>query len=319
MKLSIICVNWNSVDYLRECIASIYEHTRDLSFEIIVVDSASPQGGVDALKVSFPDITIIKCETNVGFAAANNVGFRKSSGEYILFLNPDTKLVGPAINGMLERVKDLENPGIVGCRLLNADNSVQLTSIQKFPTILNQFLDLEYFQVRWPACSLWDIAPLFASDVKVAEVEVISGACMLVPRGAFEKIGLFTEDYFMYAEDIDLNYKARRAGFRNYYIGDATIVHYGGKSSSRQEVSYWATLMKYRAMKKLFENTKGGLYAFLYRTSMGVSAVGRLMILAAAYPLGNLLGKKSAVRAAMRKWKVILQWALGLHSMAFGD
>jgi GT2 family glycosyltransferase len=212
MELSIICVNWNSLEYLRECIASVYQHTHGVSFEIIVVDNASPQGGVDALKQQFPEITIIKSEKNLGFAGANNVGFRRSSGDYVLFLNPDTKLAEPAINAMLQHIKMLPDAGIVGCKLLNTDLSVQLTSIQKFPTILNQVLDAEYLQLRWPHCFLWEIAPLFSNEVKLLKVEVITGACMLLRREVFERVGMFSEDYFMYAEDIDLNYKVRRAG-----------------------------------------------------------------------------------------------------------
>src|SRR5262249_44700971 len=149
--------------------------------------------------------------------------------------------------------------GIVGCRLLNTDLSVQLTSIQKFPTIINQLLDVEYFQLRWPGCPLWDMRALFTDNVKLTKVEVISGACMLLRREVFTRVGMYTEDYFMYAEDIDLNFKAARAGFTNYYVGNAIIVHHGGKSSSQQSVSHWATIMKYRAMKRMFNNTRGRL------------------------------------------------------------
>jgi GT2 family glycosyltransferase len=316
MELSIICVNWNSVDYLRECIASVYEHTRDISFEIIVVDNASPQQNVDTLKQQFPEVTIIKSATNLGFAGANNIGFRQSVGSYVLLLNPDTELIGPAINTMLAHIKALPDAGIVGCRLLNTDLSVQLTAIQKFPTILNQVLDLEYLQLRWPHCFLWDIAPLFSNDVKLIKVEVISGACMLLRREVFERVGMFSEDYFMYAEDIDLNYKVKQAGFNNYYVGEASMIHHGGKSSSRQEVSYWATIMKYRAMGKLFKKMRGGLYGATYRLAIGCSAVGRLAVLALAYPLGNVLWDRDALRFARKKWSVILGWALGRQSMA---
>ena len=319
MELSIICVNWNSVDYLRECIASVYEHTRDISFEIIVVDNASSQDGVDTLKEQFPEVTIIKSATNLGFAGANNVGFRQSTGAYVLLLNPDTELISPAINVMLARTKSLPDAGIVGCRLLNTDLSVQLTAIQKFPTILNQVLDLEYLQLRWPHCPLWEIAPLFSTDVKLIQVEVISGACMLLRREVFEQVGMFSEEYFMYAEDIDLNYKVKSAGFTNYYVGEAAMIHHGGKSSSRQDVSYWATTMKYRAMRRLFQKTRGRLYGSMYRVAMGCAAVGRLTVLALAYPLGNIVWDREALRFATKKWIVILRWALGQQRMALQD
>lgn len=315
MELSIISVNWNSVGYLRECIASVYEQTRGISFEIIVVDNASPQGGVEVLNKDFPDVRIIHSEKNLGFAGANNLGFRASLGRYVLFLNPDTKLASPAVNTMLEHLKLLPDGGVVGCKLLNTDHSVQITSIQKFPTIVNQLLDLEYFQLRWPACPLWNISPLFSETSEPLSVEVISGACMLLKREVFEQVGMFTEDYFMYAEDIDLNYKVKKAGFTNYYLGSVTIVHHGG-GSSRQEAGHWATGMKYRAMGKLFRRTGGLLYEGLYRATMACAAAGRLLILALAYPFANVLWNKQSFQFAVRKWTIVLKWALGRQTVA---
>jgi GT2 family glycosyltransferase len=310
MELSIIFVNWNAIDYLQECIASVYQYTSALSFEIIVVDNASPAGGVDRLKERFPDITVIESERNLGFAGANNVGFGHSCGKYLLFLNPDTKLIGPAINVMVRQIESLPDAGIVGCKILNKDLSVQLAAIQKFPTILNQLLDVEYLQLRWPHCPLWNIGPLFSDEIEIAKVEVISGACMLVRREVFEKVQMFSEDYFMYAEDIDLNYKVDRAGFSNYYLGQAAVIHYGGGSSSRQEVSHWATLMKYRAMRRLFGKIKGECYGRTYRALIGFAAMGRLALLTLAFPFGNVFWDRESIRIATDKWRVILKWAL---------
>jgi N-acetylglucosaminyl-diphospho-decaprenol L-rhamnosyltransferase len=309
MNLSIICVNWNSVDYLRECIASIYQNTREISFEIIVVDNASPQGGVEALQDQFPQITIVKSDRNLGFAGANNVGFEKSCGDYVLFLNPDTELVGPAIHTLIERIQQLPDAGIVGGKLLNSDMTISTTSIQKFPTILNQILNVEYLRVRWPGCPLWGLAPLFAADSTCVDVDVIPGACMLMSRDTFKRAGGFSEDYFMYAEDIDLNLKVRQLGLKNYYVAQATVIHHGGKSSSRQKVNQWSTMMKYRAMLRFYKKTRGQLYGEAYRTAMGLSAAGRLVVLALAFPFGD----RDSVRSASAKWNAVLKWAVGRH------
>jgi GT2 family glycosyltransferase len=319
MELSIICVNWNSVDYLRECIASIYEFTQGVSFEVIVVDNASPQGGAEILKNQFPGIILINSEKNLGFAGANNLGFKHSTGSYLLFLNPDTKLMAPSIVVMLECIKSLPDAGIVGCKLLNTDLSVQLSSIQKFPTILNQLLDVEYLQWRWPSCPLWDLSPLLTNDVRRVKVDVISGACMLLPREVFKQVGMFSEDYFMYAEDIDLNYKVKRAGFSNYYIGDAAIVHHGGGSTSRQWVSPRRIVMKYRAMRRFYRKTRGPLYESMYRFAMGGAALARLMLLTLAYPMGNILWDKQSIKIASEKWKAVLKWAIGWQNQALED
>jgi GT2 family glycosyltransferase len=316
IELSIIYVNWNSVDYLRQSIASVIQHTSNTRFEVIVVDNASPEPGVDSLKETFPGITIVHSDKNLGFAGANNLGFRHSTGEYLLFLNPDTKLVGPSLELMLARLKALPDAGIVGCKLLNTDLSVQLSSIQTFPTILNQAMDAEYLRLRWPDCSLWKIAPLFSKDVTLLKVDIIPGACMLVRRAVFEKVELFSEEYFMYAEDLDLNYKVKAAGFTNYYVGDTAIIHHGGTSSARQKISQWATIMKYRAMLQLFRKTRGGIYAFGYRLAMGAVAVGRLILLALMAPFEKVIGDAGSLQYSREKWMTVLKLTAGWRDAA---
>lgn len=313
IDLSIVTVNWNSVDYLRECFSSIYRFTQGLTFEIIVVDNASPIRDVDDLGVQFPETRIIKSDTNLGFAGANNLGFKHSVGTYVLFLNPDTVLQSPAINQMVDHIRSLPNAGILGCKLLNTDLSVQLSSIQKFPKILNQVLDIEFLQLRWPGCPLWDISPLMSDSQHPVEVDMISGACMLMRREVFATVNMFSEDYFMYAEDIDLNYKVKKAGYTNYYVGDTRIVHHGGGSSSRQKVNQYKTIMKYRAMRLYYRKNRGSSYEVLYRAALGASAAGRLLFLGLMYLFGNVAWKRSTVSMAAEKWKIILKWALGRY------
>jgi GT2 family glycosyltransferase len=312
LELSIICVNWNSLEYLFDCVASIYEHTSQISFEVIVVDNASPEGGVEMLKEDFPQVKIVRSDRNVGFAGANNLGFRQSSGRHVLLLNPDTKLIGPAINIMLEQIKLLPDAGIVGCKLLNTDLSTATSSIQKFPTILNQVFTVEYFRLRFPKCRLWDISPLFSENTHPVKVEVIPGACMMLKREAFERAGLLTADYFMYAEDIDLNYKLRRLGFSSYYVGEARIVHHGGRSSSRQKVSQWSTVMTYNAMLRFYRMSRGRTYGAAYRVAMGLAAGARLVLLAIMFPFGDRIG----IRYAAAKWSTVLKWAIGVERLS---
>jgi GT2 family glycosyltransferase len=314
--LSIVYVNWNSLDYLRKSIASVYEHTHEISFEIIVVDNASPETGVESLEELFAGINIIKSSKNLGFARANNLGFKASTGKYVLLLNPDTLLIESSLDVMLKHIQLLPDAGIVGCKLLNSDRSVQLTSIQKFPNILNQVVDAEYMLLRWPRFPLWNIGPLFCSDVKLTKAEVISGACMLLRHEVFEKVGMFSEDYFMYAEDLDLNYKVRKAGFTNYYVGETAIIHHGGRSSSRQQVSQWATIMKYKAMLTYFRKTRGRSYELLYRASIGIVALCRLLLLALAFPVGGRLFQKDSLHVASKKWRAVLAWAVGFSRIA---
>lgn len=306
MDVSIIYVNWNSVDYLRDSIKSVYENTRGMEFEIIVVDNASPKGNVDVLKEEFPGITLIKSPENLGFAGANNLGYAKSSGRYLLFLNPDTRLVSMAVNVMRDCLQSCADAGIVGCRLLNEDLSLQTSCIQQFPTILNQFLETDYLRNRWPKSKLWGIAPLFGENMEPAKVEVISGACMMVKRSAFEEVGLFSEDYFMYAEDLDLCYKITRAGYANYYVGEASVIHYGGKSSSPE----WATVMKCKAVLRFCVKNRGFLYGLLFRIVMILVALGRLTILKVLSSFATMSGNKEDWDSVAVKWRAILKTLL---------
>lgn len=299
MDVSIILVNYNSLDYLRECLQSIYEWTTGISFEIVVVDNASPAGDVDSLKKDFAAITLIKSGTNLGFAGANNLGFQHSSGEYVLFLNPDTRLVSAAINQIMQRLRSLPDAGIAGCKLLNDNLSVQTTSILSFPTILNSFLQMEYFRLRWP--SLWGIGPLFSSCTEPAQVEAISGACMMVKRDVFEQVGMFSTDYFMYSEDVDLCYKTAYAGLRNYYMGDATIVHYGGKSAPRES----QTVMKTRAELRFCEKHYGRLYAFMFRIASAFNAILRLAVIKFLHFSRKGREERQRLDSAYLRWRSI--------------
>ncbi len=308
LDLSIICVNWNSVDYLLECIPSIYEYTRGISFEIIVVDNASPVGDVNVLKQRFPDITLIRSKRNLGFARANNLGVRHAKGACVLFLNPDTKLVSSALNTMLRSLKSLPDAGVVGCKLLNGDLSIQTSCIMLYPTILNQFLQVEYFRLRWP--SLWGIGPLFSDSPTPAKVEAISGACMLMRREVFEEVGMFSEDYFMYAEDLDLCYKVARNGFSNYYVGEATIVHYAGKSSPQD----WQTVMKLRSELRFCVKNYGWFYGAVFRTALMVNAVARLLVIVVLRLFRDESKHKEALRSAAAKWRAVIRALLTLAS-----
>ena len=301
MDVSIISVNWNSEAYLQQSIESIYRWTKKTSLEIIVVDNASPAGRVDELKKEFPQIKVIKSANNLGFSGANNLGFRESSGEYVLFLNPDTKLTSPAIDVLMERARGLVKPGAIGCKLLNGDLSVQTSSIMKFPRIWNALLQVEYLRVRFP--KLWGIGPLFSTGIDPVEVEAISGACILMKRNVFKQVGMFSEEYFMYSEDIDLCYQSIRAGFKNYYLGCASIIHYGGKSTpgARQ------TIMQTNAQLHFCKKNYGRFYCFLFRTVMLVNAGARVALLAIMRLIATLFGTRSRLDSTWTRWSVILK------------
>lgn len=316
MDLSIIIVNWNSKAYLEKCIESILLWTVGIKCEIIVIDGASFDGCGEMLQQRFPRVRFIQSQKNIGFAKANNVAFRESCGRYVLFLNPDTELVSPAINILFDYIQKAPNSGAVGCKLLNADKTVQTSCLQAFPTVLNQVLDSEFLRALWPMSRLWGNAHLFGAQITAGEVEGIVGACIMVERSLFEKVGLFSEDYFMYAEDLDLCYKIRQAGYTNYYLPDASIIHFGGGSTEKSPSDFSVVMMR-ESVWLFMRKTGGSVYALAYRVTTMISSIGRLIFLMAAFPLYFIRRAGVSWSRSFRKWKAILTWSLGLKDLGY--
>lgn len=315
MDLSIIIINWNSSEYLRECLKSVYNETKNLDFEIIVVDNASSDGCECILEKEFPSTIFVQSKENIGFGKANNLGFQHSAGRNLLFLNPDTKIIGPAIYKMYNYMETIPDAGAAGCKLLNSDESIQTSSIQVFPTILNQILDVKCLQVRFPNLKFWGIDPLFSENSIPKEVEAVSGACLMIKRHVFEKIEKFTTDYFMYTEDIDLCYKIHNAGYKVYHIGEAQVVHYGGGSSRKHKNALGVVLMR-ESIFKFFQMRKGKLSAILYRFSLSITSIIRLSLIGILISLPVTHDDKFKFRFALNKWKNILRWSLGFERWA---
>jgi len=232
VQFSIVIVNWKSVAYLRDCLASVQLYTHELEYEVVVVDNASGDGCGEVLAKEFPWVRFVQSETNLGFARANNLGARHSYGETLCFLNPDTKILDSALEKIQAVVRTGSRPGAVGCKLLNGDGTVQTSCIQSFPTLVNQALDSEWIRRMTPRSELWGMAALHQDGTETIPVQVISGACLTMDRKVFEAVGGFSEDYFMYAEDLDLCYKAAMHGCTNYYVPSATeVVHRSGSNA----------------------------------------------------------------------------------------
>lgn len=309
MDVSVIIVNWNSREDLKRCIASIRMHTRDIEYEIVVIDSGSNDGCDQMLRENYPDVRFVQSATNLGFARANNRAFEEATGENLLFLNPDTELTGPAITRLRSHLHSHPNAGIVGCRLLNSDGTVQSSCIQSIPTIWNQLLNSQFLRTRWPKSGLWGMSPLFQQGIAPREVEAISGACLMVRRHTFQQVNGFSEEYFMYAEDIDLAYKIRSAGYTNYYLPDATVIHHGGKSSHQAGSTFSAVMMP-EAIWRFLRKTRGDAYASAYRAAMFASALGRLLLIGLSPSSWTGARPSTFKHGSVLKWRAVLRWAV---------
>jgi hypothetical protein len=312
--LSIIVVNWNSVVFLQKCLSSVQSSVAGISYEIIVVDNASYDGSREIVKKEFPSVVYIQAPRNEGFAKANNLGFQVSTGRNILFLNPDTEVVGPAIRTMLGTLDSDKKAGAAGAKLLNSDGSVQTSCIQAFPTILNQILDFDLLRRMFPRASMWGCASLFTALPGPFEVEVISGACLMVKREVLEAVGLFDPRYFMYSEDVDLCFRIRRGGWKNYFVETAIVTHHGGQSSSKASESEFTAVMLRESRYIYMSLWLGRLYAMGYRISTILVALARIAAVALFVTMTLGLADTVSVERVVSKWYRVLRWAFGMEA-----
>ncbi len=312
--LSILIVNWNSKNYVRKCLTSLRANCGGLSHEVIVVDGASFDGCGEMVASEFPEIRFIQATENIGFGRANNLAFEHSRGEYILLLNPDTEVIGNAIQTLLSEAQRLPDLGLAGARLLNSDGSLQ-RSCMAFPSILTDVFGLEWLRRSLPSWDVWGIHEMTVADKSPVIVEVMIGACVLTTRAFFERIGRFSPEYFMYSEDVDLCLKSVQAGRRNYYVPTARIIHHGG-GGTQDAGSRFANVMQRESRWRYYRKTRMPGYALLYRALMLASSLARL-------PLVGLLRLVDRRETAQRrwtsrwvKWSGICLWCIGREGWA---
>jgi GT2 family glycosyltransferase len=200
---------------------------------MVIVDNGSTDGSVEYLSLQFPSLKIISLKSNQGFGYANNVGAKEASGEHFLFLNNDTTITSDFITPLVRILENIPDAGIVGPKLLNNDGSFQL-SFGDFPSLMNEW--------KTRRLQLKHLIPknvINDGNNLGVKVDWVSGAALMIRRSLFEKIGGFDENFFMYFEDSDLCFRAKKAGFSIYWFSDACLIHHKGKSytSENKKVS----------------------------------------------------------------------------------
>ena len=232
-EVSIVIVNWNTCNILRDCLVSVYKQTESIEFEVIVVDNASTDNSVAMVKTQFPQAILIQNDVNRGFAAANNQGIEIARGRYVLLLNPDTVVLYDAITKGVSFADAHPDAAIVGCRVLNPDRTLQSTCFM-FPSILNLVLSSSYLYKLFPKIKLFGREQMTWWDrTDEREVDVVTGCFMLVKREAINQVGLMDEQFFMYGEETDWCYRFKHTGWKILFTPDAEIMHLGGQSSKQ--------------------------------------------------------------------------------------
>lgn len=283
-EVSVILVNWNTRDLAHQAVASLKLHERSTPIEILVVDNASGDGSAEYLESLHPDITVIRNPENVGFARGNNLGVSRASGRNVLLLNTDTRFDAEVLPTCLQVLRD-QAPAIVGCRLLNADGSLQV-SADRFPDLPGNFR--EAFSTVGSAHAR-RAKPLREARGPVP-VDWLCGAFLLLDRQLYLDLGGLAEDIFMYGEDTEFCWRARARGAARWYVPGVSIVHFGGGASTG---TLRALIVSDAGRLRAFTKMRGTLQAAGLRGVFILRSAAR----AAAFGAASLLRRDAAARA----------------------
>ena len=239
MDLSIVIVNWNTCDMLRNCLASI-PGNRGLRTEVIVIDNASKDGSAAMVATEFPGVRLIQNSANLGFATATNQGLRIAGGRHLLLLNSDTLVNGNVLADSVRYMDAHPDVGMMGCRVLNEDGTTQMTC-SRFPSFLNLLLQtFGLNRLERPRClQRYQMLDWERDDER--EVEVISGCYLLARRETVTEIGLLDESFFLYGEETDWCRRCAKAGWKLVFAPVGSIIHFG--SGSSRKLNYKRDLM----------------------------------------------------------------------------
>lgn len=234
-KVSVIIVSFNTREILRACLARLYAVTQNLNIEVIVVDNASRDASADMIEQDFRSVKLIRSGVNLGFAAANNLGFKEADGDFVLLLNPDALVEPGALHKALAHIFADDAIGMGGARLLDKAGRMQ-PSARQYPSLLNEVLVLSGLAARFPKSRFfgrfdrtWD------ESGQPARVDWVPGAFTLIRKSALDEVGPFDERFFLYYEEVDLCLRFHQAGWAICYWPDVVVRHWGGESSKTVE------------------------------------------------------------------------------------
>lgn len=236
--LSIVIVSFNTKDFLKNCIQSIYDTAKDFSFEVVVVDNDSKDGSVELIEKEFKDVILIKNKENLGFSKANNIGIKKTTGNYVLFLNSDTVVHENTLKEMIKFMETHEKVGAATCRVLLSNGKLDDASHRGFPTpwnAISHFSGLSKILGQTKLFGGYNLG--YLSLEKEHEIDALAGAFMFVRRKAGEEVNWWDEDYFFYGEDLDFCYMLKQKEWKIFYVPSVSILHFKGVSGGIKKIS----------------------------------------------------------------------------------
>lgn len=280
MQLSIIIVSYQVKYFLEQCLHAVCAAIQNIEAEVWVVDNASTDGTVNYLQVKFPQVKFIINAHNAGFAKANNQALHICSGKYLLYLNPDTIVPEDCFEQCIHFMNQHAGAGAMGIKMIDGSGTFLPESKRSFPTPMNSLFKLTGLSKLFPKSKIFArYALAYLDENRNHEVDVLSGAFMLCKKEIIVSLNGFDEAFFMYGEDIDLSYRIQKAGYKNYYFGECSIIHFKGESTKKNSIGYVKTF--YNAMnifvKKHYSSGGAIIFSFFFQIAIwlraGLSAI----------------------------------------------
>ncbi len=276
MQLSIIIVNYNVKYFLEQCLCSVIKACKNIDAEIFVVDNNSTDGSKAFLLPKFPKVNFIWNATNAGFAKANNQALANAQGEYILFLNPDTIIPEDCLEKSIQFFKLNTQAGALGIKMIDGSGKFLKESKRSFPSPFTSMYKLLGLAKIFPYSKTFAAYHLgYLSQNENHQIDVLAGAYMMIPKKNLQITGSFDETFFMYGEDVDLSYRIQKAGYKNYYFSESTIIHFKGESTKKGSLNY--VRLFYSAMslfvKKHYTGSRAGIFNFFIQIAIVIRAL----------------------------------------------
>jgi N-acetylglucosaminyl-diphospho-decaprenol L-rhamnosyltransferase len=280
VTLSVIIVNYNVKYFLEQCLCSVGKAIEKIEAEVFVVDNNSSDGSIEYLQPKFPSVKFIANKENEGFGKANNKALSLAQGKYILFLNPDTIVAEDSFEKCISFCESNKNADALGVKMIDGSGIYLKESKRGFPSAWTAFCKLCGLTSLFPHSKIFSKYYLGNLSEKENQViDVVSGAYFFVRKETLDKTDGFDEQFFMYAEDIDLSYRIQQSGYLNYYFSETTIIHFKGESA-KKDIRY--VKLFYKAMNQFVKKHSGKstLYSTMIEvaiwTRAGISMFGNL-------------------------------------------
>lgn len=304
--VSVIVVSYNTRELTLDCLRSVYQQTRAVDFEILVVDNASADGSPEAVAHEFPAVHLHALDRNLGFAAANNIALRAARGRYLLLLNPDTLILDGALERMVRFMDADQSIGAAGCQVLQDAETIQQTCF-RFPSCLNLFLAFSGLQRAFPH-SRWLARGVMGDWDRRSprDVDVISGMFLMIRRAALVAVGLLDQRFFVYAEEADWCRRAADRGWRRVFTPSARILHRDGGGASALPTGARMYVQMQKSLL-LYLRKHQGLAAECIGRSIFVSA----MLARAFLALISGARRRAAASSAGNAWAALRFHVLG--------